>query len=306
MTTIVRSRRRSFVAILSSIVAVASFGSWVSGSGDPDAEPATARYSRKPPSPDGIGKVYMGREISFVLGHRGARWLERPERARDERPDRVVEALALEPDDVVVDLGAGTGYFTVRLARRVPEGRVLAVDVQREMLRRIERRAARLGIERVETVLGAPDDPKLAASSVDVVLMVDAYHEFEYPWEMMRAVVRALRPSGRVVLVEYRAEDPDLDVLPLHAMTEAQVRREMEAVGLEFVENRSFLPTQHFLVFRKPAGGGRVRAPRGRNPTRRAGSPSTSACASPSLSVRRVPGQSSADSWPHASITLTR
>lgn len=249
-----RSRSRAltgpaFALVVVAILALAATARTSDGNDDD-------RYTRVAPSRDGIGKVYMGREISFVMGHRGAGWLERPEREVEERPERVVEAMALQPDDVVVDLGAGSGYFTFRLARRVPDGRVIAVDIQKEMLDRVHRTAKKRGIGNVEPALGEVDDPGLAPDSVDAVLMVDAYHEFEYPHEMMTAVVRALRPGGRVFLIEYRAEDPDVPILPLHKMSEAQVRREMEAVGLEFVENGTFLPTQHFLVFRKPEGAG--------------------------------------------------
>jgi ubiquinone/menaquinone biosynthesis C-methylase UbiE len=249
--TRVRSRRATIACLITSTLLAAA---WTAGATPPDTTTSTDRYARVSPSRDGIGKVYLGREISFVMGHRGAAWLERPEREIEERPDRVVDGMRLDPADVVVDLGAGSGYFTFRLARRVPDGRVLAVDIQPEMLERLARGAAERGLDNVEPVPGAVDDPGLAPDSVDAVLMVDAYHEFEFPYEMMTAVVRALRPGGRVFLVEYRAEDPDVPILPLHKMTASQARREMEAVGLEFVANETFLPTQHFLVFRKPAG----------------------------------------------------
>jgi ubiquinone/menaquinone biosynthesis C-methylase UbiE len=208
-------------------------------------------YSIGKRSRDGIGKFYMGREISFVMDHGGAAWLERPERAAEEQPDRVVEAMALAPDAVVADIGAGSGYFTLRLARAVPDGRVLAVDVQPEMLELLDRRATGAGIENVDLVLGTESDPGLPEASVDAILLVDAYHEFAYPFEMARAMTAALRPGGRLYLVEYRAEDPDIPILPLHKMTEAQARREIEAAGLTFVENGTFLPVQHFLVFEK-------------------------------------------------------
>ena len=209
-------------------------------------------YSQKRPSRDGVGKVYMGREISFVMGHRGIDWLERPERRREERTDLVIKGMQLEPDAVVVDLGAGSGYFSFRIGPRVPQGRVLAVDIQPEMLQVIEQRKLQDGTSNIETILGSETSPNLPAAAVDAVLMVDAYHEFSHPREMMLALVEALRPGGRVFLVEYRGEDPSIPILPLHKMTEAQARLEMEAVGLEFVENRAMLPQQHFLVFRKP------------------------------------------------------
>jgi FkbM family methyltransferase len=213
---------------------------------------ADGPYTVGPPSADGTGRVYMGRELAHPMSHRGAAWLERSDRERDERPDAVVDALGLAEDAVVVDLGAGTGYFTRRLAPRVPRGRVIAVDIQPEMLDILRRQVDTEGITNVETVLGTEQDPGLRPNSVDLTLIVDSYHEFGYPREVMRALHRATRPGGRVVLVEYRGEDPAVPIRALHKMTEAQVRREVEAAGFRFVENRSFLPHQHFLVFERP------------------------------------------------------
>jgi ubiquinone/menaquinone biosynthesis C-methylase UbiE len=193
----------------------------------------------------------MGREISQVLGHRGIRWLERPEREREEFPEVVIAHLDLEPDDVVADVGAGSGYFSVRIASHVPRGRVLAVDVQPEMIEVLQRRRRDTGFAQLTPVLGSVTDPKLPHGEVDVVLMVDAYHEFSHPREMMEAIVRSLAPGGRVVLVEYRGEQRGTGVLPLHQMTEAQVRKEMAAVGLELEVNHDPLPIQHILVFRR-------------------------------------------------------
>lgn len=214
----------------------------------------TSHYTAGPASRDGTGRYYMGREIAQVMGHRGAAWLERPERAEVEQPDRVVDSLGLQPDDVVADIGAGTGYFTFRIAERVPEGGVYAVDIQPQMLDILMERAWELGFENVEPVRGDVDDPNLPEKAVDLALVVDAYHEFSHPREMMEGIVRALRPGGRIVLVEYRGEDPSVPIKPLHTMTEAQVRRELEAVGLRWVETKDFLPRQHVLVFEKPEG----------------------------------------------------
>ncbi len=222
------------------------------------AQPATAPaaagegvYSTRPPSRDGIGKVYMGREIAHVMGYAGKSWLERPDRETTEMPDRVVDSLALEPDDVVADVGAGSGYFTFRIAPRVPQGQVLAVDLQPEMLAVVERRARERGIGNVEPIQGTATNPNLPEAAVDLALMVDAYHEFSHPREMMAAIVRALKPGGRVVLVEYRGEDPTVPIKELHKMTEDQARREMAAVGLAWRETLDFLPQQHVLVFEK-------------------------------------------------------
>jgi FkbM family methyltransferase len=210
-------------------------------------------YEHRTPSRDGIGKVYMGREISQVMGHRGARWLERASRVREERPDIVIEAMALPADAEVADIGAGTGYFTVRLAEQIPEGRVFAVDIQSEMLDLLRQRLSRDGIANVELVQGSVDDPRLPSNSIDAALLVDAYHEFAYPREMMQGIVAALRPSGRLFLIEYRGEDPRVPIKPLHKMTEAQARREMNVVGLRHVATLDVLPTQHVLIFEKPA-----------------------------------------------------
>ncbi len=214
-------------------------------------EAADAHYTFRVPSEGGIGKVYMGREIARVMGHEGAEWLERASRVDTELPDRVIAALQLDSASIVADIGAGTGFFTFRLARRVPEGKVYAVDIQPEMLQILRTRTDSLGFTNVETVLGSEQDPALPAEGVDMALIVDAYHEFSFPREMVQQIARALVPGGRLVLVEYRGEDETIGIKPLHRMTEAQVRHEMEAVGLRFRENLNVLPQQHLLVFEK-------------------------------------------------------
>lgn len=212
-------------------------------------------YTVHAPSRDGIGKTYFGREISRVIGHQGAAWLERKTRVVEERPERVVDGMGLAPDAQVADIGAGTGYFTFRIAEAVPTGRVYAVDVQPEMLEVLQKRIERRAITNVVLVLGAEDDPKLPSDSLDAVLLVDAYHEFAYPFEMMQGIRRALRPGGRVFLIEYRGEDPRVPIKPLHKMTQAQAITELEAVGLRWVEGLDILPTQHFMVFERPTEG---------------------------------------------------
>lgn len=197
----------------------------------------------------GIGKFYMGREISFVMGHRAADWLNRPDRVEEEQPDQVVANMRLEADAVVADIGAGSGYFSFRIARQVPRGRVLAVDIQPEMLELIAARQREEGVGNIETVLGAIDDPRLPAESIDAAIMVDAYHEFSHPFEMMNGLVQALRPGGRIFLVEYRGEDPTVPIRPLHKMTEEQVVKEMQLFDLEWTETLDFLPWQHMMVF---------------------------------------------------------
>jgi precorrin-6B methylase 2 len=220
----------------------------------PEAPPA-ARYEAGSRTRDGIGKYYFGREISQVMGHLGAGWLERAEREEEERTDLLLEALRLRPGDVVADFGAGSGYFTWRIAQRVgPSGRVYAVEVQPLMLELLQANLTRRGLaDRMLPVLGTASDPKLPEASCDLILLVDVYHELEFPFEVTAALARALKPGGRLVLVEYRGEDPEVPIKPLHKMTVAQVRRELAVHPLEFVENLGVLPRQHLLVFRRPA-----------------------------------------------------
>lgn len=210
-------------------------------------------YQFKSPSSDGIGKVYLGREIAQVMGHEGAYWLERPSRELQEQPQLIMNVLDLAPDAVVADIGAGTGYMTVRMAQQVPEGKVFAVDVQPEMLDLLSQRLAEENIAGVELVQGSEDDPHLPNASVDLALMVDAYHEFAYPREMMEQLKQALKPGGQVVLAEYRAENPLILIKRLHKMSETQVQREMQAVGLNWLKTDESLPQQHLLFFEKPA-----------------------------------------------------
>lgn len=220
------------------------------------ADQAAAQHpgyeTRKEHDPDGIGKFYLGREIAQVMGHEAANWLDRPERQQEEEPDKLVDALRIKPGDVVADLGAGSGYMTFRLARRVgPRGKVLAVDIQPEMLALIRQRMKARGVTNIEPILGTEKDPKLPANAVDLVLMVDVYHEFAYPYEMAQALIRALKPGGRLVFVEYRKEDPKVWIKLVHKMTEQQVRKEMAVQPVTWVQTLEILPTQHIIVFKK-------------------------------------------------------
>ncbi len=199
----------------------------------------------------GIGKFYMDREISFVMGHRAAGWLNRPERIQEEMPDAVVENMNLEPDHVVADIGAGSGYFSFRIAAKVPDGKVLAVDIQPEMLQLIEGQMGEQEVSNIEGVLGAVDNPNLPANSIDAAIMVDAYHEFSHPFEMIDGIYQALKPGGRIFLLEYRGEDPSVPIRPLHKMTEEQVVREMSGFGLDWTDTLDFLPWQHMMIFTK-------------------------------------------------------
>jgi SAM-dependent methyltransferase len=221
-------------------------------------EPATTNAAppayefRAKHDPDGIGKFYFGREIAHVMGHQAADWLERPERDAEEKPALLMDALKLKPGDVVADIGAGTGYFTRRLAEKVgANGLVYAVDIQPEMLDLLTNKMAEAGIHNVKTILGTVSNPNLPSHSTDLILMVDVYHEFDHPREMVEAMLRGLKPGGRIVFVEFRGEDPKVPIKPLHKMTEAQVRKEMAVFPLQWVETLEVLPVQHIIVFRK-------------------------------------------------------
>ena len=217
-----------------------------------DVDPEKSHYTTGSPNRDGIGKIYMGREISHVMGHLGAGWLERPERERLERTDLLIAGLSLSEDFVVADIGAGTGFFTFPVAARVPQGMVFAVDIQPEMLALMEQRKALENVSNVETVLGEVNDPKLPDNEIDLAFIVDAYHEFSFPREMGEHLKASLKPGGQLVLVEYRAEDPLVPIKRLHKMSEVQVKQEMAAIGLDWVRTESYLPQQHVLIFQKP------------------------------------------------------
>lgn len=221
----------------------------------PDAAPTpppSPLYETRPASRDGIGKFFLGREIAHVMGHEGAAWLERAERIDEERPDLLHDLLALQPGLLVADIGAGTGYHSWRMARKVgPSGHVYAVDIQPEMLAYISTNMPARGVTNVTGVLGTLTDPKLPAGTLDLVLMVDVYHEFDHPFEMLAAITRALKPGGRLAFVEFRGEQVSVPIKKLHKMTEAQVRREAALHPLDWVETRRELPWQHLIVFQR-------------------------------------------------------
>ena len=202
--------------------------------------------------PNGIGKFYMGREIAHVMGHQAAGWLERPEREREERTDLLVPALKLKSGDAVADIGAGTGYYTRLLAKPIgTNGVVYAVEIQQEMLDILTNKLAAEKIFNVKPVLGTVTDPKLPRAAVDLILMVDVYHEFDFPFEMVESMCRSLKPGGRIAFVEFRGEDPNVPIKLVHKMTEAQVRKEMSVHPLDWVETIGSLPQQHIIVFRR-------------------------------------------------------
>jgi protein-L-isoaspartate O-methyltransferase len=210
------------------------------------------QYQKMRPSADGIGKSYMGREIAGVMGWQAASWLERPERVQEERPDLLLAELNLKPGMVVADIGAGSGYHSRRMAEVVGKtGKVYAVDVQPQMVQMLSALSREDRFSNIKPILSTVDDVKLAPASVDLAIMVDVYHELEFPFEVMRSLVKALKPGGRVAFVEYRAEDPNVPIKALHKMSEAQIKREAAANALEWERTSSVLPWQHIVFFRK-------------------------------------------------------
>jgi ubiquinone/menaquinone biosynthesis C-methylase UbiE len=203
--------------------------------------------------PNGIGKFYMGREIAYVMGHSAASWLERPEREEEENPKKLLELLKLKDGDVVADIGAGSGYYSFRMAKLVaPKGKILAVDIQKEMLDIIRDRSKKDKVTNVEPVQGEEADPKLKDESVDVILLVDVYHEFSLPYEMTEKMVKALKPGGRLVFAEFRLEDERVPIKLVHKMTEKQVVKEMaEFKDLKHAGTSDKLPWQHVITFTK-------------------------------------------------------
>jgi ubiquinone/menaquinone biosynthesis C-methylase UbiE len=208
-------------------------------------------YTFKKGDPNGIGKWYMGREIAYVMGYQGIGWLERPEREAEEKTSTLIENLEIGPEDRIADIGAGSGYHVFRMAPLASKGKIYAVDIQPEMLEVIERRKKTMDIDNIELIPGDEKNVNLPEDSVDKVLMVDVYHEFSFPAEIMRSIKRALRPGGKVYLIEYRGEDESIPIKKLHKMTENQAVKEMKALGFKLESNLSNLPRQHCMVFVK-------------------------------------------------------
>ncbi len=224
---------------------------------EPPQKPAekSDRYEvRKEHDPDGIGKFYMGREIAQFMSHLAAGWLERPEREQEEQPKKLLEALKLKEGDVVADIGAGSGYHTFRIAPLIgPKGKVYAVDIQPEMLDLIKKKMKETKVTNIEPIMGEEADPKLPAESVELMLLVDVYNEVEYAYEMTVAMLKALKPGGRLVFVEFRLEDPQVPIKLVHKMTEKQVLKEMAIHPLRHVKTIETLPWQHIIIFEKKA-----------------------------------------------------
>jgi len=229
---------------------------------DPSQPTPPPTYEYRPASFDGTGKWFVDREIAHFMSHQGAPWLEREERETEEAPNRLVSALSLKPGYQVGDVGAGSGYLTWRMARVVgPTGKIYANVIQPEMISFLRTNLLVRGITNVVPVLGTTTDPRLPDNTLDLILLVDVYHECDHPLEMTRRMTDALKPGGRLVFVEYRGEERWIPIKPLHKMTAAQVRKEMALhPRLAFVENLTNLPRQHILIFQKktaPPGSSR-------------------------------------------------
>ncbi|MEM9081157.1 MAG: class I SAM-dependent methyltransferase [Verrucomicrobiota bacterium] len=211
----------------------------------------TPPYTYATPSRDGIGKFYLGREIAAVMGHQAIPWLERNNRELEEAPSRAIQALKIQPTDTIADIGAGSGYYSFRLSKLVPQGQVIAVDIQPEMIDFLTEKARDLNITNVHPHLGKIDSLQLPPESLDAAILVDAYHEFSHPAEMLASLHTALKPNGRLFLLEYRAEDPQVPIKPLHKMTEQQAIKELSTNNLTHITTLNHLPWQHLMIFKK-------------------------------------------------------
>lgn len=208
-------------------------------------------YTYKNGSYDGIGKWYQGREIAYVMGFQGIGWLERSEREKEENVSQLIKNMKIQKIDVIADIGAGSGYHSFRMAAIAKKGTIYAVDIQEEMLLAIEKSKGDNKFKNVKTILGSEKSVNLPENSVDKVLMVDVYHEFSFPVEMINSIKKALKSNGKIYLIEYRMEDPKVPIKKLHKMSEKQAVKEMKAAGFTLQENIGNLPWQHCMIFVK-------------------------------------------------------
>lgn len=220
-------------------------------SADNPKEEKESIYQLGTASRDGIGKFYMGREISQVMGHLGASWLERPRREQEERTDLLIKSMKIKPADRIADIGAGSGYFSFRMSDLVPRGKVFAVDISPKMLGIIRAKIKEQKVTNVFPIQSTITRTMLEPSSIDKALIVDAYHEFSHPREMANSIFKSLKKDGLLILIEYRKEDKKVPIKPLHKMTEKQAIEEIEVVGFKWEKTLSVLPQQHFMIFKK-------------------------------------------------------
>jgi SAM-dependent methyltransferase len=209
------------------------------------------KYIYKTGDYNGIGKWYMDREIAYVMGYEGIGWLERSQREKEENVSKLIQNMGIKSSDTIADIGAGSGYHVFRIAPIANKGMVYAVDIQTEMLMAIENIKETSKIKNIKTILSSEQSVYLAENSVDKILMVDVYHEFSFPIEMITSIKSALKPKGELFLVEYRAEDPNVPIKRIHKMSEKQAVKEMEAAGFKLKRNINNLPWQHCMVFIK-------------------------------------------------------
>ena len=208
-------------------------------------------YTHRTPSDGGTGKVYFDREIARIMDFSGSAWLERKTRQAEEHSDLTIEKLPIDQSSVVADIGAGTGYYTFKICNKVPEGRVYAVEVQDDAVNYLKNKVGQLDIKNVTVIKGKEQSPELPENSIDLAMMVDVYHELLYPHEMLQSIRKALKAKGKLLLIEYKAEDPRVEIRPLHKMSVKQVTKELDANGFHLVQDGEFLPIQHFLLFEK-------------------------------------------------------
>lgn len=202
-------------------------------------------------SSDGIGKFYFGREIARVMGAAGSDWLERDQRPSEENTQLAIEKMNIAPGDVLADIGAGTGYYSFKLAKKVPQGKVYAVDIQDEMIAHLQNKKAALHNRNVEIIKGDTLSPNLPENVLDFAIMVDVYHELEYPHEMLQSLKKSLKKTGRILLMEYKGEDPEIRIKPLHKSTVKQLNKEFAANGFRLLYHYDGLPIQHLLMYER-------------------------------------------------------
>lgn len=206
-------------------------------------------YTYKSGDRFGTGKWYMGREIAHVMGYQGINWLERPEREKEENTSKLLKNMDIQTEDVIADIGAGSGYHVFKMAPKAKEGLIFAVDIQEEMLQAIREKKSEEGIDNIELVKGTEKSVNLPENSIDKILMVDVYHEFSFPVEMLASIKKSLKSNGKIFLIEYRSEDESVPIKRLHKMSEEQAVKEMEASGFKLQQNIDNLPWQHCMVF---------------------------------------------------------
>jgi len=214
-------------------------------------QPKDTIYTNKKATPGGTGKFYKGREIAQIMSFEGADWLERSTRPQEENTDLAISKLPIKENSIVADIGAGTGYYTFRIATKVPFGKVYAVEIQDDAIKYLKERAKKLKQNNVVVIKGGEQSPNLPDNSIDLAIMVDVYHELLYPHEMLQAIRRSLKADGKLLLIEYRAEDPKVEIKKLHKTSVAQVDKELTANGFHLVQDGEFMPIQHFLVYEK-------------------------------------------------------